>query len=340
LAPSLGVQQWDRHALFLDRKNVVLFDVVKASQPRSWSWLAHFTGNSWQEGSWIHGQGQNGQSLGVAVVAPAGTATSFSSTSPVKATNFDGSGSFTGAEVKSQPTAQAEFLTALVPVPEASWGSRASVDPADAAHPEAGLVLQDGDRRSVAVFAADGGATSAGGVTLAGLAGVATTKGGAMDRAVLVRGSSLTKDGKEILRVDGGTDLLEADGISSDTVWLSGGELKTARVWAPNATKVRWYGQDVPFQRDGEAVSVRLVQALAGSTAAGDGATTTASAPAKAAGGGCGAAGPGDLAAIMAALVALFIIGRARRRKPAPAPVTKLPPRGDDDEEPPYRKHG
>jgi len=338
LYPSnLGVTQWDRHALFLDRKHVVLFDAVQASQPRTWSWLSHFTGNAWQEGSWIHGQGDNGQALGVAVVAPQNPGISFSNVSPLKANNFDQSGNFSGAEVKSPASAKTAFLTALVPVADANWGSRPTVDPLDQGKPEAGLVLVDGDRRSAAAFSADGSGVQAGNVTLAGLAGVAETKGGAVDRALLVRGTSIAQDGKELLHADGGVDVLEADGISSDTVWLSGSALKNARVYAPTASKIRWYGQDVQFRRDGDYAVVSLSQALTGQTASGDagaGAAGTAAAGSAKAGGGCGAAGPGDLAAVAAVLLALYFMSRSRRR-PAVIEVKQLPARKEKKEKVP-----
>jgi uncharacterized protein DUF4962/heparinase II/III-like protein len=342
---SLGVQRWDRHALFLDRKNVVIFDSVKAAQPRSWSWLSHFTGAATQEGSWIRGVGEKGQALGVAMVAPAGATVKFDSKAPVKATNFIKDGTYTGAEVKTGPVAETAFLTALVPVAESAWGSRAKVTALDAKRPEAGLVLEDGGRRSAALFAADGSGIAAGGYELAGVAGVAATQGDAPARALLVKGTSIAKDGKVLLRVEGGTDLLEADGLSSEEVVLSGAELAAARVWAPNAKSIRWYGEAVQFNREGEYATVQLAKPLVGIAPVGDvagavpeaGVLPNVIAGGKAqdsaqdsahAGGGCGSAGPGDLLAVVAVLVALALLGRARRRKPAPAvEVKEIPPR-------------
>jgi hypothetical protein len=339
-ARELGVQRWDRHALFLDREHVVLWDVLEAAQPRAFTWLSHFTGSATQEGRWIRGRGENGQALGVAMVAPAGAAVSFATQAPVKAEKFVADGSFTVAEVKAPAAARTAFLTALVPVADAAWGSRPSVEALDAARPEVGLVLAKGGRRTVAVFGgAAGQGVSAGGVELAGLAGVAASEGGAPDRALLVRGSSLAQDGKDLLRVEGGTDLLEADGLSGAEVVLSGSELKAARVWAPNASRVLWYGDEVPFRREGEHVAIQLGVALAGAAPVGAveaGSSASASGSGSddrdavagdhVQGGGCGSAGPGDFVAVAAALGALYLLGRARRRA-AVVEVRSLPPR-------------
>jgi hypothetical protein len=324
---NLGVNRWDRHALFLDRKHVVLFDVVQAAQPRSWSWLSHFTGAASQEGRWIHGVGQNGQALGVAVVAPQDVSMGFTTSAPVKANKFVTDGTFASAEVKTPAVAETAFLTALVPTTEAGWNDRARVEPIDPARPEAGLTLLEGTgggaREAVALFARDGAATSAGGYALTGLAGVVENQYGTPHRALLVRGSALTKDGKDVLRVDGGTQLLEADNLSGDEVALSGTKLKSARVWASKASRVTWFGQQVQFRRDGEYLVVDLATVLEGQQAAGGESPLVAEAPgsgSSSGGGGCGSGGSGNLVAIVLVLLALGLLGRARRRR-ATVPV-------------------
>jgi hypothetical protein len=326
-SPSLGVTRWDRNALFLDREHVILFDVVEASQPRAFSWLSHFTGDAAREGRWIRGRGEAGQALGIATVAPANPAVAFWGQSPQKASKFVADGSFTVAEVKSAPTTQAVFLNALVPTPEAAWGSKPSVEPLDAARPEAGLVLAKGGRRTVAIFSKDGARESAGGATVEGLAGVVATENGAPVRAVVVQGTSVSDGGREVLSVPGGTDLLEADGLGGAAVTLSGPSLKDARLYAPSATKVLWYGREVPAQRSGESLVVSLPAPLAGDGPVMNDLPATQGAPGAAGGGGCGsAAGVGDVLAIAAALLALILLGRARHRRHALSHhVTNLP---------------
>jgi hypothetical protein len=336
-APELGVERWDRHALFLDRAQVVLFDVIRSSQPRVYTWLSHFTGSAAQEGRWIHGQGEAGQALGVAVVAPGDFTVGFGTRAPQKASKFVADGTFAVAEVRNaQPANEVAFLTALVPTPEAAWASRGEVEALDAAQPEAGLVLTKGGRRSAVIFGAEGGGRKAGGVELTGLAGVVTSEGGAPARAVLVRGSAIAQDGRDVLRVEGGAEMIEADGLGGGAVALSGPSLQQVRILAPRATKVTWYGRELPFERQGEHLAVTLQAPLEGEAPAGDAAVAgvagtgagleagAAGAPAGAQGGGCGSAGPGDLAAIAAALAALFLLARFRRR-PSAVHVTQLP---------------
>ncbi|HEY6001314.1 MAG TPA: hypothetical protein VIV57_00490 [Anaeromyxobacter sp.] len=50
--------------------------------------------------------------------------------------------------------------------------------------------------------------------------------------------------------------MLEADGLADAELRLTGDVLGKAGIYAPSATRVTWYGRDVPFTRSGDYVLV------------------------------------------------------------------------------------
>jgi hypothetical protein len=313
---ALGLTRWDRHVLFLDRKWPVLRDVVQAGAAHDFHYIAHFMEGAAQEGSWIRGTAQNGQSLGVAVVSPASWSLTVTQQAPNRISGLNPHGYVYAAEVA--PTSQASavtFLTALVPTSSSAWASRPTVAPLDPSQPGTGLVLTDGSRVSSAIFSDDStGTRSAGGLELKGLTGVAVTDGGALTRALLVQATSLTQGGAIVATQDGTSALLEADGLDGTEVRLTGDVLGGATFHAPRATKVTWFGQDVPFVREGEYVRVsedaRPDPTGSNKPSAGPAASAVAGA-AGPAGGGCSAG------AATADVLALLGAGLALRRRSA-----------------------
>ncbi len=305
---SLGLDRWDRHVLFLDRKWVILRDVLESSLTHDYSWFCHFMESASREGSWIHGRGENGQSLGVAVVAPADWKFAASSQSPPKIEDLNPKGAVTAATVRpGQPSPKVNFLTALVPVAEAGWGARPVVAALDTAAPDQGLTLVDGERVAAAVFARQSGdEVRAGDFHLLGQAGVAEYQGGVPDRALLVQGTLLEDLTRRIIeQTQPVAATLEANGLGSDVVTFSGDALGIVKVYAPKATRVVWYGQDVSFQRQGDYVKVNQSPPLSGQQAAGK----SASAGASSGGGGCS---NGDAGFITLAIPLLLLAWRRR----------------------------
>ncbi|MFL5357580.1 DUF4962 domain-containing protein [Archangium sp.] len=257
-ASTLGLRRWDRHALFLDRKWVVLRDVVQASKSHVYRWSCHFMNGATRESSWLHGRGENGQALGVAVVAPPSFDATFTEQRPVNIQKLNAAGLAVNAEVKpTSASANVTFLTALVPAQESTWASRPVVKPLDANVPDAGLKLTEGTSTVYALFNdLPEQNRSASGLRLAGLAGVIRYEGSSPTRALLVRGTSLDDASRTLISQADPTRVLEADGLSSDTLRLSGNVTGSPRVYAPRATRVVWNGVDVPFHRDGDAIVV------------------------------------------------------------------------------------
>ncbi len=261
-AATLGLRRWDRHALFLDRRWVVLRDVVQASKSHVYRWSCHFMNGATREGTWLHGRGDNGQALGVAVVAPASFEASFTAQRPVSIQKLNPAGSVTHAEVKpTTASANTTFLTALVPTAEAAWASRPTVKALDSSLPDAGLKVTEGTTSSSVLFNdLPEQSRKVGGLELRGLAGVVRYEGSTPTRALLVQGTLLADASRTLLTQDSPTAMLEAEGLASETLRLSGKSLGTPRVHAPQATRVLWNGVDVPFHREGDSVVVGKTQ--------------------------------------------------------------------------------
>ena len=262
-ASTFGLRRWDRHALFLDRKWVVLRDVVQASRSHVYRWSCHFMNGAAREGAWLHGRGENGQALGVAVVAPESFDATFTEQKPVHIQKFNATGSVTHAEVKpTTASANVTFLTALVPTPESAWASRPVVKALDARTPDAGLKVTEGTATHYALFNdLPGQSRSAGGFRLEGLAGAVRYEGTTPTRALLVQGTSLSDASRTLISQTDGIRVLEADGLATETLRLSGNGQGTPRVHAPRATRVLWNGVEVPFHREGDAIVVGKVDA-------------------------------------------------------------------------------
>jgi MYXO-CTERM domain-containing protein len=255
---TLGLRRWDRHALFLDRRWVVLRDVVQSSKSHAYRWACHFMNGASREGAWLHGRGENGQALGVAVVAPESFDASFAQQRPVSIQKLNPAGSVTLAEVKPTTTsANATFLTALVPTAESAWASRPTVKALDSRLPDAGLKVTEGTTSSSALFNdLPEQSREVGGLRLTGLAGVVRYEGSMPTRVLLVRGTLLSDASRTLISQDSPTAMLEAEGLASDTLRLSGKSLGTPRIHAPRATRVLWNGVDIAFQRQGDFIVV------------------------------------------------------------------------------------
>ncbi len=259
LYPSaLGLSQWSRHVLFLDRRWILLRDVIRSSQNHAYTWLCHFMQGVSREGNWLHGNERDEQALGVAVVSPAEWQLSVEQQAPVNIARLNPSGSVFAAKVAPSGSApDVTFLTALVPISEAAWNNRPSVDMLDADQPEGGLRVSDGDRVAAAVFNDRPTASrSIGGLQLDGLTGVVEYAQGTPSRVLLVRGTAI-RDGRGPLASQvASTEILEADGLNGDSVSVSGDLSQQFRIYAPNARSVLRNGAQIPFSREAEYVVV------------------------------------------------------------------------------------
>jgi hypothetical protein len=315
---SLGLRRWDRHALFLGRRWVVLRDVVRADAAHDVHWFVHLMNGAVREGSWIRGTADGGRSLGVAVISPADWVLTVTQQAPLRVQALNPAGSVYAAEVAPAAAASAvTFLTALVPASTDAWASRPAVDPLDPAVPDAGLSVTEGARVASAVFSDDPSGTSrAGGLALSGLAGVAEVEAGAPRRALLVQARSLAQGGVLLASQDGTAAMLEADGLSDTELRLSGDVLGGATFWAPRATRVTWYGQDVAFERSGDYVQVSasglpapVGEGGGGGAGGGGGGGTSGASAAQPLGGGCSAGVTAEALALLGAA------GLVRRRR-------------------------
>ncbi|BDG09421.1 DUF4962 domain-containing protein [Anaeromyxobacter paludicola] len=335
---SMGLTRWDRHALFLDRKWVVLRDVVESSLSHDYHFIAHFMNGASQDGSWIQGTGTGGQLLGVAVVAPQGFGVDFFTQAPAHISDLNPAGQVSVASIHpAAPAQNATFLTALVPT--GSWAGRQQVAALDQSQADGGLTVTDGAHVAAAIFnSSPAGERRAGGYHLVGTTGVAEYDAGALSRALLVAGSLLEDATGPVLQQDGTSTVLEADGLNGATLALTGDALGKVTVRAPAAQAVTWFGQAVPFSRQGDLVLVNTALAAppgastggptdpatgatgtpsSGGAAAGGADTGTSTAGSTAGSGGALASG-GCSAGAEAGLLALIgLLGALRRKRQA-----------------------
>jgi len=255
---SLGLRKWDRHILFVDRKYGVIRDVLQASAAHAYDWSCHFMNGVTREGNWLHGTGENGQALGVAVVAPTSFTATLSTQRPVNISNFNKNGYVALAEVKPPSTANTTFLVALIPTAEAAWGSKPEVTAIDPALPDAGVRIRESATvLSLAVFNDVATQTrKVGSFTLTGQAAVVKYDNGNPIRVLLVRGSSLADAARTVVSVSAPGNMIEVDGLASATVTVSGDAPGAMRLYAPVATRLVWNGKDTPFVREGDFLVV------------------------------------------------------------------------------------
>jgi hypothetical protein len=319
--PAAGLTRLERHVLFLDRRWVVLRDVVASHAPRDFDWVVHVMDAATREGSWVKGAAKDGQVLGVAVVSPASFTMTTADQAPPKVTGLDPDGAVTKVAVRpAERAAAAEFLTALVPATLAGWATRPEVSALDAAQPSAGLRIAEGARHSRAIFADAPGATrNAGGLALDGLAGAVATQDGTPVRALVVQGRSIADGGRVLLSSAGTGDALEADGLAAADVFLTGRAEGPITVWAPSAARVHLNGAEVPFARSGEHAVVGGAVAVAPTGELADPAT----APSAPVFGGGASVDPAPSAPVVAAAPA---DAAAPRIGPSESPLTVAEP--------------
>ena len=336
--PALGLNTFDRAVLFVDRRFPVVRDVVRGSSARTYEIAWHAADAASREGSWLRLNAKNDRVLGVKVVAPAAFETRTETQTAVHLDKIDADKSMTALFVRpSTPSPDATFLSALVPARGATWASKPSVEPIDAAAPDRGLViagLSDGARYDVVFGDGTGVAATAAGITVDGGAGVRRMQDGAVDRVMLAAGRRLEIDGEAWIEVRSGEPAsIEVD-VRADGVAISGDD-RPLRVYAPGASAVTYNGTPVAFERDGDHLRVPGAPADSvgddGSGGAGgvDGGAGWAGgaggsggsipAPGKRHRGGCASAGGG--VAPLALAVAALAFSLPRRRRHAPVAV-------------------
>ncbi len=265
---ALGLRGWERHVLFVERRWIVLRDVIQSSAAHEYLWLCHMMDGVSRQDQWLHGQSKNGQALGVAIIAPSDWQLVSEQQAPVNINRLNPTGSVYSAAVRpSARSANATFLSALVPTTEAQWGSRPTVTAIDPNHPDSGLWIQDGSHRAAALFSdAPTEARSVGGFSLNGVSGTVGYDGANVTRALLVQGKALSDAQGVLIEQSQASRMLEVEGVQSDTLSLSGDGLYRPRVFAPRATRVLWNHASVGFHSDGNYIIVEATAAPTGQT--------------------------------------------------------------------------
>jgi hypothetical protein len=310
--PNLGVTRWDRIVVLARNKYAMVRDDVAAATNRTFDWLCHFSdgANVDTASGWVQGLNKNGMSLGVRVISPASWTASTGTQGANLTSLFEADGSISYVQVRpSSATSSVQFLTALVPVPTSSWGSRMAISALSADDPGAGAVFAAGsaleERWIFSRPAADGKAAADLALT-ASLAGMAGYNAGQPKRALIVGPGKLSdQQGARELISSHSARSLEAD-LQGTTLVVTGDGIRDFRAYAPGASQVTINGRSFAWTRDG--LAVQFVAAASDDT--GSVGPSAPSAGGAFAGGGCAAAG-----ASLWTVLGLVAAVRARRRK-------------------------
>jgi MYXO-CTERM domain-containing protein len=249
---SLAISRWDRIIVMARGRYALVRDDVEAAAAHAYDWICHFQDGAVVDTAtgWVQGIGKNGQSLGVRVLSPASwTATTGSQTATLMS-NFDPDGQTSYVRVRpSSAAAQQQFLTALMPVPTASWSQRTAVDALSSADPGAGAVVAKGsslEERWIFARAGSAGKT-AGNLVLSGaLAGMAARDAsGAPLRSLLFgAGQLFDQSGARLLVATSSATAIEAS-VEGTTLSVTGSGIADFQAYAPSATAVTLNGQQV-----------------------------------------------------------------------------------------------
>jgi hypothetical protein len=246
---SLGLSRWDRMVVLARRRYALVRDDVAAGAAHDYDWICHFLdgANVDAASGWVQGINRNGMSLGVRVVSPGSWTATTGSQSENLTFLFEPDASISWVRVRPQTAAAAvQFLTALVPVPAASWASRVRIDPLSTSDTGAGAVIAPGSTLEERwIFGRAGGdGYAAGDLALtSALAGMAARNAGAPARALLIgRGKLSDRGGTRELLSSASARMIEAD-VQGTTLVVSGDGISDFRAYAPDTTVLRINGQ-------------------------------------------------------------------------------------------------
>jgi hypothetical protein len=246
---SVGLSRWDRVVVLARKRYALVRDDLAASASHAYDWTCHFLdgANVDTASGWVQGIDRNGMSLGVRVVSPGAWTATTGTQSENLTFLFEPDASIAWVRVRPQTAAAAaQFLTALVPVPTASWASRVRIDPLSTADTGAGAVIAPGSALEERwIFGRAGGdGIAAGDLALtSALAGMAGRNAGAPARAVLIGPGKLSdQNGSRELLSSTSARMIEAD-VQGTTLAVSGDGVSDFRAYAPATTALTVNGQ-------------------------------------------------------------------------------------------------
>ena len=258
---SIGITRWDRMILLARHRYVLVRDDITAAAAHEFDWLCHFQkgANVDTASGWVQGLDNGGQTLGVRVVSPAAWSATTGTQTASLMNLFDPSNQTAYVQVSpATRAAQAQFLTALVPMATSDWAARPRIDALAAGDEGAGAVVSPGSALEERwIFNRLGGPIkTAGDLVLQGLAGVAVRNAaGAPIRAALFgQGSVADQNGARVLLASTSARSIEAD-LQGTTLVVTGDGIADFHALSPLATAVTLNGKAVTASLAGGVVS-------------------------------------------------------------------------------------
>lgn len=242
--------EFRRYVLFVRPDYLVMVDSIRSDSERRYEWVSHFDESVSVEGDWLKGMAEDGNVLGVRVVAPS----DFSDTRDEDGKPY----------VKVRPSGDVEdvrFATVLFPTRTDSWKDRPTMTSLGDSGGAIGVrvMLNGVQDHLIGYGAAD--SFSLGDYSLDGkVASVAKDSDGELQRVFLGRGTSLADSGGSRVLIQAPSEITALElNYQGDSLSVSGDTARGVWVFAPGVDpwQVTVNGQRAEVSRKGDYLGIR-----------------------------------------------------------------------------------
>jgi hypothetical protein len=244
-----GISDVTRHVVFVRPDYFIILDNIESSSSHTYEWVSHFGSSVSVEGSWIRGNADGGQILGVKPIAPSSFATS---------TGNDGT-----PYVRIRPTSSmsdARLINLLYPSSTSTWHTRPDTSLLADNGSAAGMIVSHKDGSGLhdvvlVTYAAQPGDTDVNGYQYDGqMALVSYNSDSTLARVFLYGGSYINISGNPLISGVDANEAIEATYEGNGAIVVSGKANDSIRLYAPNTQSLTVNGTPAGFTQDGDYI--------------------------------------------------------------------------------------
>ena len=245
-----NLNEFKRYALFVKPGYLLMVDSVGSDVQHRYEWVSHFGKSVSQEGDWLKGTADNGNVLGVNIVAPSDFSVS---------RGEDGK-----PYVRVRPSKDVDavrFATVLFPTKADKWSDKPQITSLGDTGQVIGVrVALDGVQDHLIRYGNAGNDSRLGDYTLDGMiASVARSSDGKLQRVLLGQGRRLADGGGRRVLVQASEDVstIEVE-YRGSSLALSGKTASGLRIFAPGVDlkQITLNGQPVRVSQSGDYVEI------------------------------------------------------------------------------------